>query len=792
MPSVRKSTNSSRMKSVNFLEDNIMTGKHGRSYSPGSPSRSRSSSSGGISKTPKSPRRRLTPTSSPDLLLPSKSMSLNPKVPKSPSSLIPNETMNKNPVKSNLSLLTSTTPNNFDSKVSSNQEYNNTDKNNNIDNTNNTIDKNNINNSESNNPYNLPNDELAALTATNLNNLNKKIANDASNINYTINNKLCLQQNLDKNESNTNINNENKNNNVDTENLNRDTNNLNNSYESNNNYLPLNTIENKDNNRDDEIGIMKKKSQDKINSNNNLVDNNEDNIEDNNEDNINRKASEIKPMSEGFLYMNRLRPDYWRNKKKVLLDLIQKEPHEFGKQIMFLTKEDCNKKRHYFTGTRLQDSLNARQIQVIEWKVSNINNYQHKSKTLRNFHFDDNAQPINKVLYIFLYKKKVNNEYILKYYSVKNYAKYRIQIEKNQIMNICSKLGCKSIYFSVTKKTSVIQEKNATFETPIMTSLKSGIKISNSTEKGETDTETYSPNNTKYLFLEHNNHIRNLLKKEREKNESNNNIVNYDLIDYPNNYNLNNVNIDSSYADIYNFPDESSDTNTSSLDEEEEIDNMHWEAFHLKALNYEIPGVEGDFYRYCQNLQDLVRKRFDGMISHKITVTSKNHLDLSFWCSCQLEKYGVGVDFKSQSITVEETNLNVKFMPLYIMEHENNIEGMRQYFSNEGENIIDNDNPLHNLYNRLTPDDKVMSYTIIREIGRRLSLISGSDYYEKFEDKLKNTTYQELIGLWNQFQNATLFYDWLIENELIDVNIRVQLNNKLPWFLNLKESEVDN
>jgi len=117
---------------------------------------------------------------------------------------------------------------------------------------------------------------------------------------------------------------------------------------------------------------------------------------------------------------------------------------------------------------------------------------------------------------------------------------------------------------------------------------------------------------------------------------------------------------------------------------------------------------------------------------------------------------------------------------------------MRQYLSNDSDNIIDDENPLHNLYNNLTPDDKVMSYTIIREIGRRLSLISGSDYYEKFEDKLKNTTYQELIGLWNQFQNATLFYDWLIENELIDVNIRDQLNNKLPWFLNLKESEVDN
>ena len=312
---------------------------------------------------------------------------------------------------------------------------------------------------------------------------------------------------------------------------------------------------------------------------------------------------------------------------------------------MFLTKEDCNRKRHYFTGTRLQDSLNARQIQVIEWKVSNINNYQHKSKTLRNFHFDDNAQPINKVLYIFLYKKKVNNEYILKYYSVKNYAKYRIQLEKTQIMNICSKLGCKSIHFSITKKTSVIQEKNVTIETPILTSLKSGIKISNTIEKGETDDENYSFSTTKYLFLENTPHIRHLLEREKQKNESNNNIVNYDLIEYQNNYNdnwdyNNNYNkhnsyrwkrqhhdpskdIDSSYADVYGDPDADSDTNISSLDEEEEIDNMHWEAFHLKALNYEIPGVEGDFYRYCQNLQDLVRKRFDGMISHKITVSVK-------------------------------------------------------------------------------------------------------------------------------------------------------------------------
>ena len=47
---------------------------------------------------------------------------------------------------------------------------------------------------------------------------------------------------------------------------------------------------------------------------------------------------------------------------------------------------------------------------------------------------------------------------------------------------------------------------------------------------------------------------------------------------------------------------------------------------------------------------------------------------------------------------------------------------MRQYLSN-GSNIINDGDPLHSLYNSLTPDDKVMSYTIIREIGRRLSLI---------------------------------------------------------------------
>ena len=109
-------------------------------------------------------------------------------------------------------------------------------------------------------------------------------------------------------------------------------------------------------------------------------------------------------MSNGLFYLNRLRPEYWRNKKKVLLDLIKREPHEFGKQIMFLTKEDCNRKRHYFTGTRLQDSLSKTNTSY-RMESSNINNYQHKSKTLRNFHFDDNAQPINKVLYIFVQEK---------------------------------------------------------------------------------------------------------------------------------------------------------------------------------------------------------------------------------------------------------------------------------------------------------------------------------------------------------------------------------------------------
>ena len=48
---------------------------------------------------------------------------------------------------------------------------------------------------------------------------------------------------------------------------------------------------------------------------------------------------------------------------------------------------------------------------------------------------------------------------------------------------------------------------------------------------------------------------------------------------------------------------------------------------------------------------------------------------------------------------------------------------MRQYLSNGNDNIINDGDP-HSLYNSLTPDDKVMSYTIIREIGRRLSLIS--------------------------------------------------------------------
>ena len=62
-------------------------------------------------------------------------------------------------------------------------------------------------------------------------------------------------------------------------------------------------------------------------------------------------------------------------------------------------------------------------------------------------------------------------------------------------------------------------------------------------------------------------------------------------MDYNNNYNKHNSyrwkrqhhdpseDIDSSYADIYGDPDADSDTNISSLDEEEEIDNIRGKHF---------------------------------------------------------------------------------------------------------------------------------------------------------------------------------------------------------------------